>query len=131
MALLGFCSLAFAIVMDLFALNEARRFAQVRRRGINAMAEVVRIHTYRSGTTGKADRYPVVRFVTTGSETVTTELRWTKMRDSAVGNRFEIRYLPERPKVINLWDGGFPYSSTFWPVIGSILFIAIGARLLS
>jgi hypothetical protein len=79
----------------------------------------------------KGQSLSVVCFTTTGKETVTTELRWGRMRGSSVGDRFEIRYLPERPKVINFRDGGFPYFSALWSVIGSIVFVTIGVRLLS
>jgi hypothetical protein len=127
----GFCMLVLGILAILAALNDVRLVVKVRRQGMTTTAEVVGINTHRSGVPGGTTRRnPVLRFATTDDEVVTTELRLGKLRDVSVGDRIDIRYLPKRPKVISLWNSGFPFSSTFWAVLGGAVFIVFGVRMM-
>lgn len=121
------CSIALVGVIFLYVMSQICRSRQLRRRGMPAAAEVVGIDTYYGQA--NVSRHPVVRFATADNETIT--MRCDRMRGISVGDRVEIRYLPERPKVTAPPDGGFPYSSTIWPLLSSAFFLAIGIRLLT
>lgn len=131
MVFAGYFLITFAIAMVGFLLNDVRRFVQVRRQGAIAPAEVVGADTHYSAVSAKASRYPVVRFATTNGDVVTAKLRWGKLRNAVIGDRVEIRYLPEKPNVVSLSDSGYPFSMAFWALLGGAFIVYAGARMLS
>jgi hypothetical protein len=124
-----FCMFTMAGIMIVSTITGVVRSVQVRRSGVSATAEVIGINTY----TGQASirRARVVRFATPYDGEVTTQLPSGQLRDTPVGARVGIRYLPQRPKVARS-DGSVRY---FWGLIFNVLwagvFIAIGVSALS
>lgn len=125
MPFLGVCVLAFAGLLVFGTISDVVRSSQVRRRGVDATAEVIGINA----PTGYANfsRSRVLRFTTAQNREVTVAMPRGRLRDIPVGGRTGIRYLPEKPKVVRSPGGGARYVSSLF---GVAVFVALGVSLL-